>query len=67
VADPSYIPQDVPDYVMANVLQARDLFQATRRDSGDVVGFDNFAIRVRPLSSTVKSLLRPSTGRALVG
>lgn len=65
--DAAYVPADVPAYVQANVLHARDLFQATRRDTGDVVGFDSFAIRVRPLSSTVKALLRPSTGRALVG
>lgn len=63
---PGFAPEAIPSYVKANVLHARDLFQAESRN-GDVIGFDQYAIRVRPLSDTVRSLLRPPTGRALVG
>jgi hypothetical protein len=48
-------------WVQANVLAARDLWTAYRRD-GDVLGFDNYAVTVRPLSSTVRQLLRPARG-----
>jgi hypothetical protein len=38
------------NYVEAEVMQVRDLYNAHKRD-GDVLGFgDGFAIRVRPLS-----------------
>lgn len=63
---PAFAPESIPAYVQANVLHARDLFQAAQRQ-GDVIGFDQYAVRVRPLSDTVRALLRPSTGRALVG
>lgn len=43
----------------AQIMQASELWSATRRD-GDVIGFsDTVALRVRPLGATVKSLLRP--------
>lgn len=51
---------------LANVYEARELWQASRRD-GDVIGFESYAVRVRPLSSTVQSLLRPSRGAPLTG
>lgn len=51
---------------LANVYEARELWAASRRD-GDVIGFESYAVRVRPLSSTVQSLLRPSSGRPLTG
>lgn len=60
---------EIPEgYKLAEVLQARELWGAARRD-GDVIGFDDgSAIRVRPLSSSAKVLLRPPTpGRGLVG
>lgn len=50
----------------ANVLHARDVWRAGQRD-GDAVAFDAYAMRVRPLSDTVKSLLRPRRGRPQVG
>lgn len=53
--------EDVPDaYTLAVVLHARDTWQATRR-VGDAVaiGDAGYAIRVRPLSDTVKQLVRP--------
>jgi hypothetical protein len=67
VVDPDpgpYVP--TPAHVSANVLAARDLWTAYRRD-GDVIGFDTYAVRVRPLSDTVKALLRPPRGRPSVG
>ena len=63
---PAFAPEAVPSYVQANVMHARDIYQAAQRN-GDVIGFDQYAVRVRPLSDTVRSLLRPPTGRALVG
>lgn len=51
---------------LANVYEARELWAASRRE-GDVIGFDSYAVRVRPLSSTVQSLLRPAAGRPLTG
>lgn len=63
--DPYPSPQ--PDrWTTACVLDARDVWTASRRD-GDVIGFDTYAIRVRPLSDSVRSLLRPRRGRPLVG
>lgn len=53
----------VPDrYSQAVVLQAQEVYNATSRD-GDVIGFSDsgYAVRVRPLSTTVKALLRPRT------
>lgn len=53
-------------YREANILQARELWQAAHRD-GDLVGFETYAVRVRPLSATVQALLRPHTGVPVVG
>lgn len=50
-------------YTQAVVMQAREIWQAVERE-GDVLALDgDYAIRVRPLSASVKSLLRPPTGR----
>lgn len=53
-------------WVQAVVLDARDTWQAFRRD-GDVIGFDTYAVRVRPLSDTVAGMLRPRRGVPMVG
>jgi hypothetical protein len=50
----------------ANVLHARDLWRAAARD-GDVVSFDAYAMRVRPVSDVVRALLRPRRGVPQVG
>jgi hypothetical protein len=66
VTDP---PTEIPEsYKLAEVLHARALWTATRRD-GDVLGFDDgSAVRVRPLDNTVKGLLRPpSPSKGRVG
>lgn len=55
-------------YVQAEVLQAIEHFQATQRN-GDVLGFGDsgYAVRVRPLTASVKNLLRPRRARARLG
>lgn len=66
VTDP---PTPTPEaYKLAEVMQARELWQAARRD-GDVIGFDDgSAVRARPLSTVAKVLLRPPTpATGLVG
>lgn len=50
----------VPEsYVLANVLQARELKNATTRGEQDIIGVGDYAIRARPLTAAVKQLLRP--------
>lgn len=48
-------------YTQAVVMQAREGWQAFRRD-GDVIGFDTYAVRVQPLTPRVRQLLRPARG-----
>lgn len=61
-------PGYVPPYrwVTANVLHARDVWTAYRADGG-VIGFDQYAVQVRPLSAGVRALLRPPRGVPMVG
>lgn len=54
-------------YMLATVYQARELYAASQRGEGDVIGFGDYAIRARPLTSTVKALLRPQRGVPVVG
>lgn len=53
-------------YMVATVYQAREVYAAGQRD-GDIIGIGDYAIRARPLTSTVKSLLRPQAGVPKVG
>ena len=49
-------------YTRACVLHARELWSAARRD-GDLIGAaDDLAIRARPLTGSVRQLLRPKRG-----
>lgn len=51
----------VPErYTVAVVLQAQEVWGSTQRESLDVIGLGEagYAIRVRPLSTTVRALLR---------
>ena len=58
-ADGDTLPSPVPDtWVLGNVYQARELWRASRAEA-DVIGFDTFAVTPRPLTSTVKAILRP--------
>lgn len=59
----------VPErYKQAEVLQAIEHYQASQRN-GDALGFGDsgYVIRVRPMSATVKALLRPRRGRPAMG
>lgn len=54
-------------YRQALRLQVRELWQARRRD-GDTIGLDDgYALRARPLGTTVRSLLRPNAAVPGVG
>lgn len=54
-------------YKLAVIYQARETYTASQRDESDVIGFGDYAIRARPLTSTVKQLLRPQRGVPVVG
>lgn len=56
-------------YTQAVAMQAQDVWNAFQRDTGDVIGFadSGLAVRVRPLSSSVRALLRPRRGVPMVG
>ncbi len=61
-------PTGVPEaYTIAQVMQAREVYQAQQRGEQDVIGVGDYAIRARPLIAAVKSLLRPERGRPGVG
>jgi hypothetical protein len=45
----------------ATIMQAKDSWSVMTSDSGDVIGFETYALRRRPLSDAVKALLRPQT------
>ena len=59
---------EVPErYMLATIYQARELWAASKRD-GDVIGLgDGYALRSRPLTGVVKSLLRPQRGVPVLG
>ena len=55
-------------YARAVVLQARELWAAAHRD-GDLIGGaeDAYAVRVRPLTGSVRQILRPRAGVPRLG
>ena len=61
----AYAPAPIPDpiprgHILAQLADARDLWTAAQRSgSADLIGGDGYAVRVRPLSDYVRSLLRP--------
>lgn len=67
-----YAPQlppgaDVPaNYVQAQLMHARNIWNSTKSNPGDQVGADGFAIRVYELDRPVKGLLRPKRGRPII-
>jgi molybdopterin-guanine dinucleotide biosynthesis protein A len=64
VTDP---PAPVPArYVEALALQCKEIWEAGQR-SGDLIGGEDYPIRVRPLSDAVKQLLRPRNPRPRFG
>lgn len=53
-------------YMLATVLQAKELREAGDR-AGDVIGFGDYAVRARPITATVKALLRPPRSGLVMG
>lgn len=51
------------NYVQAQLMQARNIWNSTKSDPGDMVGADGFAVRVYELDRPIKGLLRPKRGR----
>lgn len=60
---------EIPErFRQGQIAQARDLYSASRSGDGEVIGFSgDFAIRVRPLSTQVKALLRPRPAVPRIG
>lgn len=52
---------------LACVYQARELYAASQRGEQDIIGIGDYAIRARPLTASVKQLLRPKRGVGAVG
>lgn len=62
------LTRPVPEsYMLATIFQARELRAGGEPGGGDVVAFGEYALRRRPLSATVKSLLRPVRGLPKLG
>jgi hypothetical protein len=53
-------------YTEAVVVQAREHWATFRRDGG-VIGFDNYAVKPRPLTDEARLLLRPPRGVPVIG
>lgn len=64
LADPAAPPVN---YQLATVYAARELYAASQRGEADVIGVGDYAIRARPLTASVKALLRPPGARFQVG
>lgn len=47
------------NYLQAQVMQARALYQSVIANQNDNVGIEGFAVRVFPLDFTIRALLRP--------
>lgn len=62
------LPADTPAgrcpvaYRHAQLMQTRNLWNATEVDSGGGFGGDDFSIRPMPLDWIIKQILRPKTG-----
>lgn len=52
-------------YMLATVYQARELYEAGTRNNDTIPG-EGFVIRARPLTASIKQLLRPRTGKLTV-
>lgn len=65
------IPETVADaptsYKLAHTLHARELWNAQERANDDAIVAGDFVMRARALTTTVKQLLRPASGRPRVG
>lgn len=65
--DPEAV-QQIPDrYRLAQLVQVRNLWNATMAAPSGDLGGETYAIQPRPLDWHVKALLRPQRGRPRVG
>ncbi len=70
VLDPTGLtfPDELPPgWRLAAIYQARDIHNASKRTGDAVAITDVYAVRLQPLSATVKALLRPQTPRYVTG
>lgn len=59
---------DVPvNYRLAQLMQARALWQSTKANPQGELGEGGFAVQVFPMDWTVRALLRPRRGVPVVG
>ena len=64
LADGTVVVRVPPEnYRLAQALQARALWRSTSVGSGNQFGADGMTVTVFPMDWTVKSLLRPKSGR----
>lgn len=62
------VPDDLPaGYLLAVVYQARDVHNAAQLVGDRAAVGEVYAVRVAPLSSAVKALLRPESARWVTG
>lgn len=53
-------------YTLAVIYHAKELYEAATR-AGDAINTEGFVIRARDLTATVKQLLRPKSGKLVMG
>lgn len=62
------VAEEIPSsWKLAQLMQVRSLFNASRVDSGGSYGDAEFAYTPHPLDWQVKAILRPKRGRPAVG
>lgn len=67
-AAPEDSPTPVPpNFKLAQLMQTRNLWNASQVDTGGGMGEGDFVVRPFPLDWQVKALLRPKRGIPLVG
>lgn len=64
---PAEVVEAPTSYRLAHVLHARELWNAQERANDDAIVAGDFVMRARPLTTAVKQLLRPASGRPRVG
>lgn len=61
------VPAAAPRLREACIQHAKDLWSVMASDTGDVLGFDTYAVRRRPLSDQVRALMDPPRRVPAVG
>lgn len=54
------------NYLIAQLMQARSVWNSVKSGPGDQIGADGFTVRVFPLDATVKAQLRPKRARPVI-